>query len=180
LNKLSVDERTERRRALWKDIQDRPLEDVMKIADSRTRRIVEANAAAETKSFAKGINVADGTAFISPQMTLNLLRERGAYTAKVQKAFEYLMGLDTGSEQLSNHEAYKTIFDALISTQKYSAFGYRMQGDVPVHYYNKFALFPLFKAMAYGFTQDLYNQMEKDGVDMVMFDSAVKSGSEGA
>jgi hypothetical protein len=55
-----------------------------------------------------------------------------------------------------------------------------MQGDVPVHYYNKFALFPLFKAMAYGFTQDLYNQMEKDGVDMVMFDSAVKSGSEGA
>lgn len=180
LDKLSADERTERRRALWKDIQDRPLEDVMKIADSRTRRIVEANAAAETKSFAKGINVADGTAFISPQMTLNLLRERGAYTANVQKAFEYLMGLDTGSEQLSNHEAYKTIFDALISTQKYSAFGYRMQGDVPVHYYNKFALFPLFKAMAYGFTQDLYNQMEKDGVDMVMFDSAVKSGSEGA
>jgi hypothetical protein len=70
----------------------------MKIADSRTRRIVEANAAAETKSFSKGINVADGTAFISPQMTLNLLRERGAYTSKVQKAFEYLMGLDTGSE----------------------------------------------------------------------------------
>jgi hypothetical protein len=98
LDKLSVDERTERRRALWKDIQDRPLEDVMKIADSRTRRIVEANAAAETKSFSKGINVADGTAFISPQMTLNLLRERGAYTSKVQKAFEYLMGLDTGSE----------------------------------------------------------------------------------
>lgn len=177
---LSKEDQTERRRKMWAEIQDADIEDIKKKASDRTKRIVEANAAAETKSFAKGINVADGTAYISPQMCLNLLRERGVYTSKVQEAFEYLMDLGTGSDQLSNHTAYKTIFDALISTQKYSAFGYRMEGDIPVHFYNKFALFPLFKSMAYGFTQDLYNQMEKDGVDMVMFDSAVKAGSEGA
>lgn len=180
LDSLSEADRIDRRRKLWAEIQEANIEDIKKRASDRTKRIVEANAAAETKSFAKGINVADGTAYISPQMCLNLLRERGAYTSKVQEAFEYLMDLGTGSDQLSNHTAYRTIFDALISTQKYSAFGYRMEGDIPVHFYNKFALFPLFKSMAYGFTQDLYNQMEKDGVDMVMFDSAVKAGSEGA
>lgn len=180
LDALSEADRTNRRRKLWAEIQELDIEDIKKRASDRTKRIVESNAAAETKSFAKGINVADGTAYISPQMCLNLLRERGAYTSKVQEAFEYLMDLGTGSDQLSNHTAYRTIFEALISTQKYSAFGYRMEGDIPVHFYNKFALFPLFKSMAYGFTQDLYNQMEKDGVDMVMFDSAVKAGSEGA
>jgi TATA-binding protein-associated factor Taf7 len=54
-----------------------------------------------------------------------------------------------------------------------------MEGDIPVHFYNKFALFPLFKSIAYGFTKDLYEKMQEDGVDMLMFESAVKVGSEG-
>ena len=66
------------------------------------------------------------------------------------------MGMDAGSDMLSNHEAYKIIFGALISTQKYSAFGYRMEGDIPVHFYNKFALFPIFESIAYGFTRDMF------------------------
>lgn len=57
-----------------------------------------------------------------------------------------------------------------------------MQNGVPVHYYNKYALFPLFKDISYGFTAELYKKMNdpKTGVDMVMMTSAVKSGSQAA
>ena len=181
LQNMPEEQRQIERKRIWDDIQAKPLEDVIKMADKRIKGIVEANAAAETKSFESKINVADGTAYITPQMCLNLLRQRGVYTGNVKQAFQHLMGMDAGSDMLSNHTAYKTIFDALISTQKYSAYGYRMEGDIVVHFYDKFALFPLFKSMAYGFTHDMLEKMEDpdNPVDMVMFESAVKSGSEG-
>jgi hypothetical protein len=52
-----------------------------------------------------------------------------------------------------------------------------MQNGIPVHFYDKFALFPMFKGISFGFSRDLYDKMRKEGVDMVMFNSAVKSGS---
>ena len=69
--------------------------------------------------------------------------------------------------------------NSLIGTQKYSAYGYRMQNGVPVHFYNKYALFPIFEDIAYGITKILYDKMNdpKYGVDMVMMTSAVKVGS---
>ena len=133
------------------------------------------------------------TAFITDKMAENLLRQRGVYTNAVAEAFDYLRGdkrvrfkdkegKTHNGHYLTDHEAYRRIYDALISTQKYSAFGYRMEHGIPVHFYNKFALFPVFKGMAYGFTYDLYEKMNDPdgGADMVMFTSAVKSGSEGA
>lgn len=149
-------------------------------------KIVEAKIEAEASSYDGGINVADGTAFITDKMAENLLRQRGAYSDEVAKAFEYLRNKKNDKNKrnsyLTDAKAYKIIHKALISTQKYSAFGFRMENNTPVHFYNKFALFPLFEGISYGFTKHLYDKMnDKDNpVDMIMFDSAVKSGSEGA
>ena len=151
--------------------------------------IAERKFKAELNSYRKsadedldGINVADGTAFISDKLAQEFLERRGAYTSEVAKAFSYLRGRKNkdGNGSLQSKNAYKTIMRAMISTEKYSAYGYRMEDGIPVHYYNKFALFPLFDDIAYGFTADLLDKMKSSGVDMVMFDSAVKAGSEGA
>nr|DAR56612.1 MAG TPA: hypothetical protein [Crassvirales sp.] len=43
----------------------------------------------------------------------------------------------------------------MLGAQKYSAYGYRPVGDVKIQYYNKFALFPLFKQMTTGYTPQI-------------------------
>lgn len=129
---------------------------------------------------------ADGAAFISPECAKTLLRMRGKFTSEVKKAFEYLEGEDSKSNVLRSADAYKIVTEAIIGTQKYSAYGYRINAatdEIPVHYYNKFALFPLFKFMATGFTADLYRKMQEGDeqgrpIDMVMMHSGVKTGSE--
>lgn len=153
----------------------------------------EKNANAYYMSGGNGnINVADGAAYITPEMTRNLLRSRGVYTDEVREAFEYLSGKrrveqshggDRYVNPLKDRLAYRTIMNALIGAQKYSAYGYRFDPtmpDVPIHYYDKFALFPLFETMATGFTQKTLQKMREDGVDMLMMDSAVKTGSQDA
>jgi len=102
----------------------------------------------EAKAFSE-VNVADGTAFITDKMCENLLKLRGAFTKAVENAFKILRS--DNSDYLHTAQAYKVVHNALISTQKYSAFGYRMENGIPVHYYNKYALFPVFKGIAYGF-----------------------------
>lgn len=133
----------------------------------------------EAKAFSN-VNVADGTAFISDKMCENLLKQRGAFTKAVENAFKILRG--DSDDYLKISQAYKTIHKAMISTQKYSAFGYRMENGIPVHYYNKYALFPVFKGISYGFMKNLYEKMNdaENGVDVVLFTSAVKAGSRGA
>lgn len=129
---------------------------------------------------------ADGAAFISPKMAKTLLRMRGKFTSNVQEAFMYLEGKTKDGKNINPlraSDAYKVIIDALLGTQKYSAYGYRINAqteDIPIHYYDKFALFPLFKYMATGFTADLLRKMEEDGIDMLMMHSGVKTGSEEA
>ena len=175
------------------ELIDKQNKNLDKNGNSKTLAILQDKAEAETKSFEEEINVADGTAFITDKMAENLLRQRGAYTYEVSVAFDYLRGdrkvfykdkegKSHKGHYLTDYEAYKTIYNALISTQKYSAFGYRMEYGIPVHFYNKFALFPVFKGMSYGLMYDLYEKMndKEGGADMVMFTSAVKSGSEGA
>lgn len=140
---------------------------------------LEAKIKKEAKAFSE-VNVADGTAFITDKMCENLLKQRGAFTKAVENAFKILRG--NNSDYLHTSQAYKIVHNALISTQKYSAFGYRMENGTPIHYYNKYALFPVFKGIAYGFMRNLYEKMNdiENGVDMVMFTSAVKAGSRGA
>ena len=133
----------------------------------------------EAKAFSK-VNVADGTAFISDKMCENLLKQRGAFSKAVENAFKILRS--DSNDYLKTVQAYKVVHNAMISTQKYSAFGYRMENGTPVHYYNKYALFPVFKGISYGFMQNLYEKMNdaENGVDVVLFTSAVKAGSRGA
>lgn len=136
----------------------------------------------ESESFSKKSNKsADGTAYITDKMAENLLRMRGAWNSEVKDAFDYLRGNKKDKkDHLNSSKAYRIIMNSLIGTQKYSAYGYRMQNGVPVHFYNKYALFPIFEDIAYGITKILYDKMNdpKYGVDMVMMTSAVKVGSQ--
>lgn len=143
-------------------------------------QIVEKKIKKETSSYAKGIDVADGGAYISPQMTEWLLRMCGEYDARVQKAFEILK--DPKADIYKQEEAYRLVTTKVIGAQKYTAFGMRLSedGTTTYPYYNKMALFPVFKCIATGKFAKLYDQMEKQGVHMLMIDSAVKLGSQGS
>jgi hypothetical protein len=110
-----------------------------------------ASAETDASAYSGDINVADGAAYITPKMAKDLLRQRGRFTSKVKEAFDILEGkkFEEGKHvnPLANKEAFLIISEALLGAQKYSAYGYRIDestGDIPVHYYNKFALFPIF------------------------------------
>lgn len=163
------------------------LDEIKKYVGEDIYALAEAVGRKKANSITNRINVTDGAAYITPAMTEKLLRQRGVFTDKVQQAFEYLSGKKKDGKYinpLNNNEAYKLIVDALIGAQKYTAYGYRtLQGennDVMVHYYDKFALFPIFETMATGFTQRLLRKMQAENIDMLKMDSAVKTGSQDA
>ena len=138
-------------------------------------------------AYKKGINVADGAAYITADMCKNLLRMRGAFNGEVEEAFNILTG-DQAYSWMDKKEAYNKIYDAVnIVTTKYTAYGFRTHtlngdgvSDVAVPYYNKFALFPLFDCIATGPMKGIYDKMRNEKVDMLLMDSAVKLGSQGA
>ena len=148
--------------------------DIYDIATERGKQNV--NAFSENK-----FKAVDGAAFITPEMTAKLLRMRGRYTENVAKAFQRLKEDKYGKDILSSQEDYLTILNALIGAEKYSAYGYRMLNisgeSIPVHYYDKFALFPIFPQFAYGFSSALLQKMQDQTIDMLMMHSAVKTGS---
>lgn len=151
----------------------------------------------------KSFYASDGGAYITPKMTENLLRMRGVFTEKVAAAFAVLdgslefrkkklffgrvKGEDKNKYDMTAGQAYRIIQEALIGSQKYSAYGIRMLGrvtendkdEVPIHYYNKFALFPVFPQIATGKWSTILEKMEEQGVDMLLSDQAVKVGSAG-
>jgi len=49
-----------------------------------------------------------------------------------------------------------------------------------VPYYNKTAIFPIFKCIATGKLANIYSKMQQQGVDMLMMNSAVKVGGQGS
>lgn len=156
------------------------LKEIVKRYNPDVYQIVEKKIKKETSSYAKGIDVADGGAYISPQMTEWLLRMCGEYDARVQKAFEILK--NPKADVYKQEEAYRLVTTKVIGAQKYTAFGMRLSedGTTTYPYYNKMALFPVFKCIATGKFAKLYDQMEKQGVHMLMIDSAVKLGSQGS
>jgi dsDNA-binding SOS-regulon protein len=121
-------------------------------------------------------------------MCENMLRMRGAYTRDVRNAFEILRSNETKYSWIDKRDAYDKIYKATnLVTTKYTAYGFRDHGtngeassDVAVAYYNKFALFPMFHCTATGKMADIYQKMLDEKVDMLMMDSAVKVGSQGA
>lgn len=146
----------------------------------------------DAKSFSDGlkddINVADGASYITADMCRNLIRMQGKYTNKVAKAFEILTNDDTKYSWMDKADAYKLVYSAVnIVATKYTAYGihdHSINGNkasnVAVHYYDKFALFPIFPCLATGRMNAIYNEMLKQGVDQLLMDSAVKVGSVGS
>ncbi len=146
----------------------------------------------DAKRFSDGlkddINVADGASYITADMCRNLIRMQGEYTNKVAKAFEILTNDDTKYSWMDKADAYKLVYSAVnIVATKYTAYGiheHSINGNtasnVAVHYYNKFALFPIFPCLATGRMNTIYNEMLKQGVDQMLMSSAVKVGSVGA
>ena len=141
------------------------------------KRAADIAAKRDFGGYAKGINVADAAAYVTPEFYARLMRSVGEWSDDLKKAYAILM--DDNSDWYSQQDAYHTVIKASLRVLKYVAYGTRFEHGNAVPYFNKMALFPLFKNIATGDMQHLYERMTReDGIDMVMFESAVKVGSK--
>lgn len=127
------------------------------------------------------INVADGSAFITDKMCEKLLRSLGLYNNKAKQLFAMLRDPDKQYTFRQKADAFTELQEFIVGAQKYSAFGHRNDdqlGSLLIPYYNKMALFPIFPSIAMGDMGKVYNKMVNEGVDMLLFDSAVKIGNK--
>lgn len=127
------------------------------------------------------INVADGSAFITDKMCEKLLRSLGLYSNKAKQLFAMLRDPNNQYTFRQKADAFTELQEFIVGAQKYSAFGHRNDerlGSLLIPYYNKMALFPIFPSIAMGDMGKVYNKMINEGVDMLLFDSAVKIGNK--
>lgn len=127
------------------------------------------------------INVADGSAFITDKMCEKLLRSLGLYRNKAKQLFAMLRDPNNQYTFRQKADAFTELQEFIVGAQKYSAFGHRNDerlGSLLIPYYNKMALFPIFPSIAMGDMGKVYNKMINEGVDMLLFDSAVKIGNK--
>ena len=166
----------------WDKVKDLSIQEIREIYPEEVK-IAEQSAEVEVRGYKEGINVADAAVYISPIMTRDLLRMRGEWSQEVKEAFDILINEDTAEQWDSNPELYAKANKVILNAMKYMAFGTRFN-EIPglgIPYFNKMALFPLFKSVATGDIRALYDRMmdpdPNKRIDMVLFDSAVKAGS---
>lgn len=164
----------------WNEVKDLSIQEIEKIYPESVK-IAKQAAKVEVEGYKEGINVADAAVYISPNMTRDLLRMRGVWSPEIKKAFEILTNEDTANLWDSDPKLYAEANKVILNAMKYMAFGTRFN-EIPglgIPYFNKMALFPLFKSIATGDIKALYDRMVDPSkpVDMVLFDSAVKAGS---
>lgn len=164
----------------WNEVKDLSINDIEQIYPEAVK-IARQAAKVEVAGYKEGINVADAAVYISPNMTRDLLRMRGVWSPDIKKAFEVLTNEDTADLWDSDPKLYAEANKVILNAMKYMAFGTRFN-EIPglgIPYFNKMALFPLFKSIATGDIKALYDRMVDPNkpVDMVLFDSAVKAGS---
>lgn len=164
----------------WNQVKDLSIQEIEKIYPESVK-IAKQAAKVEVEGYKEGINVADAAVYISPNMTRDLLRMRGVWSPEIKKAFEILTNEDTANLWDSDPKLYAEANKVILNAMKYMAFGTRFN-EIPglgIPYFNKMALFPLFKSIATGDIKALYDRMTDPSkpVDMVLFDSAVKAGS---
>lgn len=164
----------------WNEVKDLSIQEIEKIYPESVK-IAKQAAKVEVEGYKGGINVADAAVYISPNMTRDLLRMRGVWSPEIKKAFEILTNEDTANLWDSDPKLYAEANKVILNAMKYMAFGTRFN-EIPglgIPYFNKMALFPLFKSIATGDIKALYDRMVDPSkpVDMVLFDSAVKAGS---
>lgn len=164
----------------WNQVKDLSIQEIEEIYPESVK-IAKQAAKVEVEGYKEGINVADAAVYISPNMTRDLLRMRGVWSPEIKKAFEILTNEDTANLWDSDPKLYAEANKVILNAMKYMTFGTRFN-EIPglgIPYFNKMALFPLFKSIATGDIKALYDRMVDPSkpVDMVLFDSAVKAGS---
>ena len=149
-------------------------------------KMLEKNATKKASDFMSDIDVADGAAYVTDEMAEWLLRMVGSWDSKVERAFKILRGEEvdgkvyTTKDILTLQQAYKDVLTTVIGNQKYTAYGFRFANGIASPYYDKMALFPMFKCISTGATAKVFDKMKKEGVHMLMINSAVKVGSQGS
>lgn len=142
--------------------------------------IADEQAKVAYESYAGGIDVNDGAAYITDDMCEMLLRMVGSYSSEVAEAFKVLRS-NSVKDMYKIADAYTKVITTVIGSQKYTAKGRRVDaiGNI-TDYYHKYALFPVFPMLASGKMGNIYSMMKNNDVDMVLMSSAVKVGSQGA
>lgn len=114
----------------------------------------------------------DAQVLISPKMFRKLSIMNGEWTAEKEVAYE-LMESDKELTLDEELEAYSVIMQPL----KYIHFGYDFFNGLQVPIYDKMSLATVFKRVAKGRDlQKVYDLMNDNDIDMIKFDTAVKSG----
>ena len=147
--------------------------------DSEILALSREKAKIAADSYAGKIDVADGGAYITDEMCEMLLRMEGSWGKEIEEAFDILRG-KIKADYLGQADAYQKVLTSVIGNQKYTAFGRRLQNGVSIPYYHKMALFPIFECIATGKMSNIFDKMKKQGIDMLLVNSAVKVGSEGS
>lgn len=165
----------------WEQVKDKSIDEISKIYPEAVK-IAKQAAMSDVSRYKSGINVADAAVYISPNMYKNLMRMQGLWSGDVIKAFDILTNEDTADKWESDPKLYAQANKVILNSLKYMAFGTRFRDGLGIPYFNKMALFPLFKSVATGDLKPLYDRMmdKNNPLDMVMFNSAVKAGSENA
>ena len=144
------------------------------------------NAKKKSSDFMSDIDVADGAAYVTDEMAEWLLRMVGSWDSKIERAFKILRGQEvdgkvyTTKDILTLQKAYQDVLTTVIGNQKYTAYGFRFANGIAAPYYDKMAIFPMFKCISTGATAKIFDKMKKEGVHMLMINSAVKVGSQGS
>ena len=164
----------------WNEVKDLSIKEIEEKFPEEIK-IARIAAKKDVAGYKDGVNVADAAVYISPKMTERLLRMRGVWSYEIQQAFKVLTDPETADKWESDPKLYAQANKVILNAMKYMAFGTRFN-EIPglgIPYFNKMALFPLFKSVATGDMKKLYDRMTEPGneIDMVLFDSSVKAGS---
>ena len=164
----------------WNEVKDLSIKEIEELFPEEIK-IAGAAAKKDVAGYKEGVNVADAAVYISPKMTERLLRMRGVWSYEIQQAFKVLTDPETADKWESDPKLYAQANKVILNAMKYMAFGTRFN-EIPglgIPYFNKMALFPLFKSVATGDMKKLYDRMTEPNneIDMVLFDSSVKAGS---
>lgn len=127
-----------------------------------------------------GINETDATVYISPSMYRSILIRLGRWDDETKEAFKLIQSDDVS--WMTDDAKYLDVMNVLFNPLKMIYFGSSFKGNLEVPKLDKMAMFPLFKSIATGDLEALYNRMNhpaenQRAIDMVAFNSAVKVGN---
>jgi hypothetical protein len=104
-------------------------------------------AKSQVQGYGGGINVADAAVYVTPEFYARMMRSIGFWSPEIEEAYRILS--NPANEAEANWEsvasAYSKVMNASLKPLKYMAFGHRFENNLAIPYFNKMALFPLFK-----------------------------------